>query len=183
MNSLPKRCLLALCLSIQSVSSISYAVTLDAFVEEAAQHCIFQNESAKIALGKSQQVDVKAFANQALSQSATLYSRLEAVAKQERMAVPTEPSLVGKAKRIHLQSEDAAFDRHYMDDQVQILKKQVFLFKKEAMSSQNTQLKTFAEGALPDLLKQQESAQRLQAKLKPSAGALDRLDNEQLHKR
>ncbi|WP_312996262.1 hypothetical protein [Pseudomonas sp.] len=46
------------------------------------------------------------------------------------------------------------------------------LFKKEAMSSQNPQLKAFAEAALRGIEKQAKTARDLQEKLKPSAGAL-----------
>lgn len=46
------------------------------------------------------------------------------------------------------------------------------LFKKEAMSSENPQLKAFASAELPGIEKQAQKAKDLQEQLKPSAGAL-----------
>jgi putative membrane protein len=40
------------------------------------------------------------------------------------------------------------------------------------MSSEKPELKTFAEDALPDILKQEQTVKSLQNKLKPSAGKL-----------
>ena len=88
------------------------------------------------------------------------------------MDVPAEPSAAGKAKQLRLESRDESFDRTYIDSQAETLEQKVMLFKKEAMSSENPQLKAFAESALSGIEKQAQTAKALQEKLKPSAGKL-----------
>lgn len=68
---------------------------------------------------------------------------------------------------MRLESREDSFDRIYIDSQMQALEQQVFLFKKEAMSSEKPELKWFAESALPDILKQERTVKSLQDKLKP----------------
>jgi putative membrane protein len=153
-------------------SSFSYAVTLNAFVEEAAQQSLFQTDSAKIAMQKSQMAEVKDFASQMTSKNTELYSKIKALGTQLQMDVPVEPSVAGKAKIMRLESRDESFDRIYIDSQAEALEQKVYLFKKEAMSSENPQLKAFAKAALADILKQEQAAKALQNRLKPSAGAL-----------
>jgi putative membrane protein len=152
--------------------SVAYAVTVNAFLEEAAQQSVFQTEGAKVALKKSQMPEVKDFANQMISKNAELYGKLKALGQQLNMNVPDEASLAGKAKQMRLESRDESFDRIYIDSQAETLEQKVFLFKKEAMSSEKPELKTFAEDALPDILKQEQTVKSLQNKLKPSAGKL-----------
>lgn len=148
------------------------AVTVNAFMEEASQQCVFQTESAKVALQKSQMPEIRDFANQMISENAQLQDKLKALGQRLRMDVPTGLSLPGKAKRMRLESRDDSFDRIYIDGQAETLEQKVFLFKKEAMSSENPELKKFAADELPEVLKQEQTARNLQEKLKPSAGKL-----------
>jgi putative membrane protein len=159
-------------LGLSLFRSVAYAVTLNAFMEEAAQQSVCQTESAKVALQKSQSQEVKDFAHQIIASKALLYGKLKTLGEQLHMNVPTEASLTGKAKQMRLESREDSFDRIYIDSQVRALEQQVFLFKKEAMSSEKPELKWFAESALPDILKQERTVKSLQDKLKPSAGRL-----------
>lgn len=152
--------------------SMAYAVTVNAFLEEAAQQSVFQTEGAKVALQKSRMPQVQDFAQQMINRNAQFYGKLKALGEQLHMNVPTEASLAGKAKQMRLESRDESFDRIYIDSQAEALEQQVFLFKKEAMSSERPELKKFAADALPDILKQERIAKSLQDKLKPSAGKL-----------
>ncbi|VEF11933.1 lipoprotein [Pseudomonas fluorescens] len=170
MNSWKVKWLIALALNVQILSS--YAVTLNAFVEDAVQQSIFQTESAKVALTKSSSSEVKDFANNMVSENSHLYLELQKLAQQLHMDVPTEPSLASKAKLMRLEYRDESFDRIYIDGQVETLEQRMTLFKKEATSSENSDLKAFAKEALPGILKQVGLAKNIQTKLKPSAGAL-----------
>lgn len=98
--------------------------------------------------------------------------QIRQLGQSQQMAVPTESSVASKAKQLRLESRDDSFDRIYIDSQAETLEQKLMLFKKEAMSSQNPQLKAFAQSALPDIEKQAKTARDLQEKLKPSAGAL-----------
>lgn len=170
MNSRKAKWLIAWALNVQIL--LSYAVTLNAFVEEAVQQTIFQNQSAKVALTKSKSSEVKNFASHMITENSQLYTEMQDLAKPLRMDVPIEPSLAAKAKLLRLESRDESFDRIYIDSQVETLLQKVTLFKKEATSSENSKLKAFAEKSLPGILKQAELAKNIQTKLKPSAGAL-----------
>jgi putative membrane protein len=172
MKSLAAICLAILALSVQP----GQADTLDAFVEEAAQQSLFQNNSAQIALEKGTLPEVKEFARQMIADHERFDKQLRQLGQSQHMAVPTEPSVASKAKQLRLESRDDSFDRIYIDSQAETLEQRLMLFKKEAMSSQNPQLKAFAQSALPSIEKQAKTASDLQEKLKPSAGALKSVD-------
>ncbi|MBC3271235.1 DUF4142 domain-containing protein [Pseudomonas sp. SWRI81] len=171
MKTLATTCLAALLLSLQTVT-LCYAVTLNAFVEEAAEQSLFQNDSARIALEKSALPDVRDFARQMIADHDRVYPQLQKLGQALRMDVPAQPSVASKAKRLRLESRDESFDRVYIDSQAQTLERKLMLFKKEAMSSENPQLKAFASTELPGIEKQAQKAKDLQEQLKPSAGAL-----------
>lgn len=170
MNSSRVKWIVALGLSL--CGTMANAITVNAFLEEAAQQSVFQIEGAKVALEKSQMPEVKSFAHQMIDKNAQLYNKLKALGEQLHMEVTAEASLAGKAKQMRLESRDDSFDRIYIDSQAETLEQKVFLFKKEAMSSEKPELKEFAENELPDILKQEQVVKSLQDKLKPSAGKL-----------
>ncbi|MFI8395356.1 DUF4142 domain-containing protein [Pseudomonas sp. NPDC078863] len=167
MKSLAAICL-AMALGIQS----GHADTIDAFVEEAAQQSLFQNSSSRVALEKSALPEVREFAKQMIADHERFDKQIRQLGQSQNMAVPAEPSVASKAKQLRLESRDESFDRIYIDSQAETLEQRLMLFKKEAMSSQNPQLKAFAEAALRGIEKQAKTARDLQEKLKPSAGAL-----------
>ena len=159
------------------LGAMAQAVTINAFVEEASQQIAFQTESARVALEKSQTPEIRDFANKTITQNTQLYERLKDLGNRLRMDVPTEGSLSGKAKLMRLESRDDSFDRIYVASQAETLEQRVFLFKKEAMSSENRELKKFANDELPELLKQEQTVKALQEKLKTSAGKLSPPNN------
>ncbi|WP_332766934.1 DUF4142 domain-containing protein [Pseudomonas koreensis] len=171
MNKLAVKALATLVLSLQTIA-LCYAVTLNAFVEEAAQQSLFQNNASRIALENSALPEVREFAKNQITEHDRFYPKLQQLGQTLRMDVPAEPAAAGKAKQLRLKSRDESFDRTYIDSQAETLEQKVMLFKKEAMSSENPQLKTFAQSALPGIEKQAQAAKVLQEKLKPSAGKL-----------
>ena len=168
MKSFVAICLAILAMSIQP----GHADTIDAFIEEAAQQSLFQSNSSRIALEKASLPEVKAFASQMIADNERFDKQIRQLGQSQHMAVPAEPSMASKAKQLRLESRDDAFDRIYIDSQAETLEQRLMLFKKEAMSSQNPQLKAFAQSALPSIEEQAKTARGLQEKLKPSAGAL-----------
>jgi len=171
MKSFAVKCLAVLLLSAQMVNAC-YAVTLNAFIEQATQECLFQKQSTEVALTKNPSPQVQAFAKQATADHQKLFPRLKQLGEKLRMDVPTELSVADKARLLRLESRDDSFDRIYIESQTESLQRQVMLFKKETMQSENPELKAFAQSELVDLEKQAEKAQVLREKLKPSAGAL-----------
>lgn len=171
MNSLLSRGLLLGLLSLGLLAA-SHAVTLNAFVEAAAQQNIAEMQNARIALDKSHDEQVKALAQQMLDEHAKDLAALKALAKKLKMDVPTEASLLAKANTLRLESRDESFERIYLDNLANGLEQRLALFKKEANSSENPELKGFAQQALPHISAQLEKARRQHARFKASAKQL-----------
>ena len=77
MNSNRVKWIVALGLSL--CGAMANAVTVNAFLEEAAQQTVFQTEGAKVALEKSQMPEVKSFAHQMIDKNAQLMTVADAL--------------------------------------------------------------------------------------------------------
>lgn len=77
--------------------------------------------------------------------------------------MPDEASLTEKAKKMILEMRDESFDKAYANNQVKAHEDTVALFKKEAASSDNAELKAFAQQTLPTLEHHLDMAKKLQA--------------------
>ncbi|EPL16153.1 DUF4142 domain-containing protein [Pseudomonas sp. CF161] len=139
------------------------AATSNSFVNDAAQGGINEVESAKLALEKSSAADVKAFAQQMVTDHTKANQELTALAKKLDIEVPDEASLTEKAKKMILEMRDESFDKAYANNQVKAHEDTVALFKKEAASSDNAELKAFAQQTLPTLEHHLDMAKKLQA--------------------
>ncbi|MCB2255008.1 DUF4142 domain-containing protein [Pseudomonas chlororaphis] len=146
--------------------SSALAATSSAFVEQAAQGGINEVESGKLALEKSANAEVKAFATQMVADHGKANQELLALAGTLDIQVPDDASLTAKAKKMILEMRDESFDKAYVDNQVVAHKETVALFKKEVASSDKPELKAFAEKTLPTLEHHLEMAQQLQSQLK-----------------
>lgn len=163
MNKLPfKQFGLACALSLSALTS-AMAASND-FVDEAAQGGINEVESAKLALEKSKSTDVREFATQMEKDHGKAHAELTALAKKLDLEVPDDATLVAKAKKLLLEMRDESFDKSYANNQVMAHEQTVELFKKEAESSDNAELKAFAQKSLPTLQHHLEMAKQLQAK-------------------
>lgn len=139
------------------------AATSNSFVNDAAQGGINEVESAKLALEKSSAADVKAFAQQMVTDHTKANQELTTLAKTLDIEVPDEASLTEKAKKMILEMRDESFDKAYANNQVKAHEDTVALFKKEAASSDNAELKAFAQQTLPTLEHHLDMAKKLQA--------------------
>lgn len=146
-----------------SFSGLAVAASNE-FVDEAAQGGITEIESGKLALEKSADADVKKFATQMIEDHRKANEELIALATKLGLEVPDEASLVAKAKKMILEIRDESFDEAYANNQVMAHEQTVALFKKEAESSENPELKSFAQKTLPKLEHHLEMAKQLQSK-------------------
>ncbi|MEN5149398.1 DUF4142 domain-containing protein [Pseudomonas orientalis] len=144
--------------------SIAMAATSNDFVESAAQGGITEVEAGKLALEKSSSADVKTFAQHMITDHTKANQELMALAKKLDIEVPDDAALTDKAKKAILEMRDESFDKAYANNQVDAHEKTVALFKKEAESSDNAELKAFATKTLPTLEAHLEKAKALQGK-------------------
>ena len=144
--------------------STAMAATSNSFVEDAAQGGITEVEAGKLALEKSSSADVKTFAQHMITDHGKANQELAALAKKLDIEVPDDATLTDKAKKAILEMRDESFDKAYANNQVAAHEKTVELFKKEAASSDNAELKAFATKTLPTLEAHLKMAKELQAK-------------------
>lgn len=154
---------LACVLSLSALST-AMAAESNSFVDEAAQGGITEVENAKLALQKSKSTDIRDFATHMQAEHTKANQELTALAKKLDLEVPDEATLVAKAKKLILEERDESFDKAYANNQVVAHEKTVELFKKEADSSDNAELKAFAKKTLPTVEHHLEMAKELQAK-------------------
>ncbi|MFL1493630.1 DUF4142 domain-containing protein [Pseudomonas antarctica] len=139
------------------------AATSNSFVDAAAQGGITEVEAGKLALETSTAADIKTFAQHMVTDHTNANEELAALAKKLDIDVPDDAALTDKAKKAILEMRDESFDKAYANNQVAAHEKTVELFKKEAASSDNPELKAFASKTLPTLEAHLKMAKALQA--------------------
>ena len=144
--------------------STAMAATSNDFVDNAAKGGITEVEAGKLALEKSSSADVKTFAQHMVTDHTKANNELMALAKKLDIEVPDDAALTDKAKKAILEMRDESFDKAYANNQVAAHEKTVELFKKEAASSDNAELKAFATKTLPTLEAHLKMAKELQSK-------------------
>ncbi|MCX4065749.1 DUF4142 domain-containing protein [Pseudomonas sp. S1Bt30] len=144
--------------------SVAFAATSNDFVDDAAQSGITEVEAGKLALQKSSSADIKTFAQHMVDDHTKANQQLMALAKKHDLEVPDDAALMDKAKKAILEMRDESFDKAYANNQVNAHEEAVELFKKEASSSDNAELKAFATEKLPTLEKHLQMAKELQSK-------------------
>lgn len=147
-----------------ALASPTFAATSNDFVNEAASGGITEVEAGKLALEKSSSADVKTFANQMIKDHGAANDKLTALAQKLDIEVPDSATLTQQAKQKVLEMRDDSFDKAYAANQVKAHEDTVALFKKEAASSDNPELKAFATKTLPTLEGHLKMAKQLQAK-------------------
>jgi putative membrane protein len=115
---------------------------------------------ARIALGKTQNGDVKSFAQRMDQDHTKANDELMKIAQDERLKLPAAPTKKDQAQANKLSKmSGAAFDQAYIKDQLAAHQEAVALFTKESQSGKDAQLKAFAAKTLPIL---QEHLQMVQ---------------------
>lgn len=104
-------------LGAMAAQAASLAKSDQAMLKQMAQANIAEIEAGKIALQKSQNNDVKAFAQQMIDDHTKGLQAVQAVAQNKGVTLPTEPDAQHKAmaKKLNKLSGDA-FDRAYAQD-------------------------------------------------------------------
>jgi putative membrane protein len=137
------------------------------FVTAAGQANMAEVELANLALSKSQNEDVKEFAQMMITDHSKANDELKGLAMQKKYEFPADVNMTQKALAENLSKlSGAAFDREYVKAMVTDHEGAVKLFSNESKAGKDADLKTWALATLPTLKTHLQQAQDLQAKLK-----------------
>ncbi|WP_145141198.1 DUF4142 domain-containing protein [Pseudomonas duriflava] len=153
---MPTKTLLAgsLSLLLGAMATTTYAADLSPaeFVNQASALGMAEIETAKMAKEKGSSPDVNTFAQKMIDDHTASNKQLSEIAKQKKLEVSTEADLMDKAKAMILKvRQGESFDVAYANNQVESHEKTIELYRQEAESGQDSELKSFAKSTLPTL--------------------------------
>ncbi|MGE8565114.1 MAG: DUF4142 domain-containing protein [Achromobacter sp.] len=137
------------------------------FLENAAQSGHMEIEGSKMALEKSQNAEVKKFAQQMIDDHGKAGQQLAALAKSKGVDVPTDPSLMQQAKLKTLGLRNEGFDEAYAEGVgVSAHEDAVKLFEEASNEAKDPEVKQFATETLPKLQQHLQMAKTLEQSVK-----------------
>lgn len=134
-------------------------------VKDMAQANINEIAAAKIALNKAQSSDVKAFAQKMVDDHGAALTKVQTVAQQKGVTLPTEPDAMHKAMAANLEKQSGdAFDKMYMEnagtkDHQMVLSK----LQSDAKMIKDPDVKALADAHTPVVEQHLKSAQQMAA--------------------
>ncbi len=134
-------------------------------VKDMAQANINEIAAAKIALNKAQSSDVKAFAQKMVDDHGAALTKVQTVAQQKGVTLPTEPDAMHKAMAANLEKQSGdAFDKMYMEnagtkDHQMVLSK----LQSDAKMIKDPDVKALADAHTPVVEQHLKSAQQMSA--------------------
>jgi len=134
-------------------------------VKDMAQANINEIAAAKIALNKAQSSDVKAFAQKMVDDHGAALTKVQTVAQQKGVMLPTEPDAMHKAMAANLEKQSGdAFDKMYMEnagtkDHQMVLSK----LQSDAKMIKDPDVKALADAHTPVVEQHLKSAQQMLA--------------------
>ncbi len=133
------------------------------FVQKAAQGGVAEVQMAQLAQQKAGSDDVKKFAQTMIDDHTPNNEQLAKLASSKGLEPPTEPDAMQQKSMTHLQGlSGAKFDKAYIKGQVKAHTAMLKLFKAEAKSSKDTDLKGFADQTVPTIEHHLSMAQDLE---------------------
>jgi putative membrane protein len=136
------------------------------FLEAAMKQSNAEIEWSKIAAQKSANPDVKALANDVISDEMPVAARLVAEAKSFKVKVPN--GLGGKEKKTSDKLNSLSgtdFDKEYLNDLIKLQHDDVGNMRDEMKESRDASLQDFATNTVDQIAKRNEKAKALQAKV------------------
>jgi putative membrane protein len=143
-------------------------ISAEEFVKKAGAGGAAEVELSKLASSKATDPEVKAFAQQMVTDHTKTNKELMAAAQAKGIEVPKDPNLLhkGMAEKFKRQSADRDFDHDFMQQMVRDHKANVELFQTAANDTTlDPTFRAVAQKALPTLEQHLEHAQQLEAKL------------------
>ncbi|MDT7953933.1 MAG: DUF4142 domain-containing protein [Acetobacteraceae bacterium] len=136
------------------------------FVTKAAVGNMFEIQSSQLALKKSQEQDIKTFAQKMIDDHTAVENKMKSLAKNENIPNSLDQQHEQMLKTLENDSGNN-FGTQYKQMQVSAHQQTIDLFKNYAQHGSDQQIKQFAEQTLPTLQQHLQMAQNLT----PSNGA------------
>ncbi|MEX5411554.1 DUF4142 domain-containing protein [Atlantibacter hermannii] len=147
----------------QTASNARLSADDEKALKDMAQANINEVAAARIALQKAQSSEVKAFAQKMIEDHGSALAKVQAVAGQKGVSLPTEPDAMHKemAAKLEQQTGDA-FDKMYMEnagtkDHEMVLSK----LKSDAQNIKDPDVKALADAHTPVVEQHLKSAQQM----------------------
>ena len=138
------------------------------FVKKAGVAGVAEVEAGKLGAQKATSPEVKAYAQQMVTDHTKANKELMAAAKSKNLEVPTEPDMLhkGMMEKFERQEADADFDHDFMQQMVRDHEAVIELYQ-NASTDQNVdpELRSLAKKTLPTLQSHLKHAQELEGKL------------------
>lgn len=162
-KSLIKLSILGAVLSCSTMALADVSMSDSHFLQKAAQAGNFEVKASELALKKTKNADVQAFAQHMVEDHKKAGEELKALADKKKVKVSAEPSFTQKASLMLLEKKDGKnFDSKYAEDVgVDAHQSTVKLFEKAAQSADDPEIKDFASKTLPTLNHHLEQAKTL----------------------
>jgi len=137
-----------------------------AFFENAASANQFEIAASKLALTRSSDPDIKAFAQKMITDHGEAGTKLEALAARKNVTLPTTMARRHQHLYDALENDKAGkdFDEDYKNKMVMSHKEAVSLFDQTSKKGQDPDVKSFAAMLLPTLQMHGSAAQALNRK-------------------
>jgi len=152
-------CLISTALTIPALAQSSPNSTQD-FVTKAAVGGMFEIQSSQLALKKSQDQDIRTFAQKMIDDHSKADDKLKSLAKNEK--VPTSLDQQHEQMLKTLEGDNGSnFASQFKQMQVSAHQQTIDLFQNYAQQGSDQQIKQFAEQTLPTLKQHLQMAQQI----------------------
>lgn len=148
----------------QTMASGTHAVSDATFVKKAATSDMYEIQASQLAQSKASSADVKTFASKMIADHTKTSDQLKSIASSKPgMAPPLAMDAAHRALIAKLKAASgSAFDKAYVQQQVDAHQKAVMLFTAESNNGKDVGLKDFASQSLPTLQQHLTMAQNLE---------------------
>ena len=156
MNRLPLALMSAglLCFAAGQAFAAQLSQQDQTFVREASQTNLAEISEGQLAVQKGASQTVKQMGETLITDHRQSEDQLRQIAQQQGFTVPQSPSQQQQSQASALAQETGAgFDRTFATDEVMGHEKSISEFKKEATSTQDPALRSYAETTIPVLEK------------------------------
>jgi putative membrane protein len=150
-----------------AAASPTMPVSTDQFLMQAAAGNQFEIDSSKLAISKTKSEQVKAFANQMVTDHGQAAGKMKQAVTDAKAKAPAD-KLDAKHQAIvdDLKKRDStAFDKAYVDAQMQAHVETVALFESYAKRGDNARIKAFATEMLPTLRTHLDHVKKLKSSM------------------
>jgi putative membrane protein len=152
MNTLCKTAFLLAGAATGVIAADSLSSTDHLFANTAAQGGVAEVELGKLAAAKGSNQKVKDFGKKMVDDHSKANDQLKSIAGKDNMTLPSSLSAKDQMLLHRLSNlSGAAFDKAYINAMVKDHETDIALFQHEASDGSNSDLKSFAAGALPTL--------------------------------